>query len=1269
MNFDLNLTGAGLELPSPPPGSSAAAAGAVKGTWKARRQAVKAARKAVVARAPPSPGLTGATAATKAAAAAAVAAGTAAAAASPPPGALAAARAAAAGPAPVSILRGGGRPSAAGRSPARTVRVGGETGATPTRVPSMLSPSAGTPAVAAATRPTTAIQLRPTNPLGGAAAAIPLPPGDRPPLLRRRTAKGAGVGEGTGGASSATPATTGAAAVSRPPLVRRGGASTAGPTAVVEAPAAVPAATAVPLVDAASQPPQPTTLTTRKRRALDGDALATTASGVADDRPRKRPMAATHLPAPLLSVATATPPPSAAAALAPRATARQRTRFGTAGDAAALPPPPPPGTTAVAPSPPSLSPPSSSPPPPPPPPPLADLDGAAEATATGGAVAAVDGGGGGGSNGSRSRRRVRSASPDPDGEHGAVLAAATAALVRPAPTTAFGGGDRAAAGGASLPAGTAAATGVARVGATGDAALFSPGTAFDAIGLWPSLVRHVTLRMGLTAPTRVQVAVAAALIPGGRAAAEVAAADTAAPGGSPREAAGTPAATTVATNCTAMDVDGLAPSTASANGVKEDGGGAAATAASATVTSAAPRDVLVRSPTGTGKTLAYLLPIAHSLLTHRRQLTRADGTIALVVVPTRELAAQVAAAAAALLRPYHWLVVGSVTGGESRKAEKARLRKGITLLVTTPGRLVDHLRGTVSFRYDGVRFLVVDEADRVLDGGFEDDVREVLRSLDHSSAGKRANVLLSATLTSDVQRLARDALRDPLLVALDASAGDVEMPGGGAGGGGGGGSKGGAATAAAKGGAAATVSDGSKAVARRFDLPAGLRHHYCLVEQKYRLLSLVAILRARTLTVSKALAEAAATASASADGEARAPPPAVRIMVFFSSCASVDFHYALFTKAVLPAELAPTDGGDGGQPVPLLPVPVHRLHGNLPQAARVRSLAAFRAAPAAVLLCSDVAARGLDVPDVALTVQYDPPTGGSGVGGVSGVGAGGGSSDTGELADYVHRVGRGGRLGVAADSLLFLLPAERAYVGALAEAGVLLVQVSADAAVASLAPPHYRPTTVGGGGGASDDAADAARRVRQAARKVTAALQPALEAAVSGSARLSAAATDGYRAYCRAYATHGRDVRHIFHVRSLHLGHVARAFALAAGPGAVGAGGKAAAAARGGRMGGKDDDDGAASSDSGHDSDRGVGAGIAWRGEGGRRVVSSRRVTGGGGGRPRPPSTAGAAEVARAIAAGGAQPYNDPSTTLARRRRDGGRGREALKEIASEFAS
>lgn len=194
------------------------------------------------------------------------------------------------------------------------------------------------------------------------------------------------------------------------------------------------------------------------------------------------------------------------------------------------------------------------------------------------------------------------------------------------------------------------------------------------------------------------------------------------------------------------------------------------------------RDVLVRSQTGSGKTLAYALPIVQKLQEIRPKLTRLCGIQAVIVVPTRELAVQTYDFLVKLLKPFQWIVAGYLCGGEKRKSEKARLRKGINILVGTPGRLCDHLLNTESLKFDTVKWLVLDEADRLLELGYERDVGKIVDAItkkvifssteEHQKFDEETKkdkpviqtILLSATLTTSVEKLAGMALNNPLFI-------------------------------------------------------------------------------------------------------------------------------------------------------------------------------------------------------------------------------------------------------------------------------------------------------------------------------------------------------------------------------------------------------------------------------------------------------------------------------------------------------------------------
>ncbi len=168
------------------------------------------------------------------------------------------------------------------------------------------------------------------------------------------------------------------------------------------------------------------------------------------------------------------------------------------------------------------------------------------------------------------------------------------------------------------------------------------------------------------------------------------------------------------------------------------------------------RDVLACAMTGSGKTAAFLLPILSRLIGKPRGVTRA-----LVLTPTRELAAQVLEDLNDLA--VHTPITGAaVFGGVGMGPQEHAFRSGVDVLVATPGRLLDHFRAPYA-KLSGVEYLVLDEADRMLDMGFLPDIKRVLRHLPH----KRQTLFFSATMPPPIVALTREMLRNPELIQLD----------------------------------------------------------------------------------------------------------------------------------------------------------------------------------------------------------------------------------------------------------------------------------------------------------------------------------------------------------------------------------------------------------------------------------------------------------------------------------------------------------------------
>lgn len=498
------------------------------------------------------------------------------------------------------------------------------------------------------------------------------------------------------------------------------------------------------------------------------------------------------------------------------------------------------------------------------------------------------------------------------------------------------------------------------------------------------------------------------------------------------------------------------------------------------------RDVLVRAETGSGKTLSYIAPLFSEIGSIAPRVTRQEGTRGLVLVPTRELATQVEDTAKKVGRPFHWVVTSSIMGGENRAKEKARLRKGVCLLIATPGRLLDHLRMTESFMIDNLRWLVLDEADRLLDLGFEEDLNAILAEIGKRTEGASlCTALLSATLTPGTARLA-ERMVDPVTIVIEPEKDDLEIVGG-------------DDDDGENGGGTMDV-DGLKRMAKimaggdRVRMPEGLNHTAVEVSMKARLPALAGLLAGWMQgSIQKAI-------------------------VFFSSCESVEFHYKTLRWLAKGGKGKMEDDDDSVQG----PYEIFRLHGLLSQGDRTSVFRHFAETKAGVLLCTDVGARGLDFVGVGATVQVDPPN---------------------DLTTYIHRVGRTARLGSNGEAVLFLQPKEREFKDVLSDQGkVCFISGSVVSMLNVL-----------------DAATDATERDKSMFKSMPH-LHPAaqrmtkkLMSKVASDKPYNGLASDAFRAYVRAYATFPSAVKHIFHVKRLHLGHVAAAFGLKDAPQLIGA--------------------------------------------------------------------------------------------------------------------
>lgn len=519
------------------------------------------------------------------------------------------------------------------------------------------------------------------------------------------------------------------------------------------------------------------------------------------------------------------------------------------------------------------------------------------------------------------------------------------------------------------------------------------------------------------------------------------------------------------------------------------------------------RDLFVKAQTGSGKTLSFLLPIFHQLMQEKKYpITRESGVFAIVLVPTRELANQIYGVLETLTRCHHHIVPGIVIGGEKKKSEKARIRKGVNILVATPGRLADHIENTTSLDLSQLRYLVLDEGDRLIDLGFEETITKITDMITRSSRitetaqkwqglpTKRVNVLCSATMQNNVEKLGSIILNNPEQISIDTNKLHDNEP-----------------------------------VDSKMMAPAQLTQRVVVVPAKLRLVSLSAVLK----QVSKKAMES--------------PDEISRTIVFFSCSDSVNFHYEAFAREgseFKKARNAETNRFEmvtvtedeeteveaevpkiASAPTVLSNSVVYKLHGSLSQQVRTSTLQSFvQSVPFdnsehnynhLILLCTDVASRGLDLPNISSVVEYDPPF---------------------SIQDHLHRIGRTARLGNQGSSYLFLLPGiEEGYVD-----GKLRV-VHPEGSIRIV---KYESVIQDAFGDNSEVKKSDPKSKEGKWDMHATTWHLNIERWLLEDTSSHEVAKQAFTSHVRAYATHLSSEKTFFNVKTLHLGHLAKSFGL-----------------------------------------------------------------------------------------------------------------------------
>ncbi|ORX66154.1 DEAD-domain-containing protein [Linderina pennispora] len=360
-------------------------------------------------------------------------------------------------------------------------------------------------------------------------------------------------------------------------------------------------------------------------------------------------------------------------------------------------------------------------------------------------------------------------------------------------------------------------------------------------------------------------------------------------------------------------------------------------------------DVVVEAATGSGKTLAFVIPILELLL--RKKLKLGHSEIGAVIIsPTRELAKQIHTVLGEILLATginykSHLVVGGSSSATNTADELAMLKEiGPDILVGTPGRLEDVICGRLkhgkktNVSVKKLELLVMDEADRLLDMGFEASLTAIFSVLPR----QRRTGLFSATMSEALSELVRTGLRNPVRVQVKVQDKD---------------------------------GNGDE---RRIPSTLSIQYLVCPPDRK-----IAQILRHIQMN------------------------SAQKYIIYFSTCAAVDYFQKLLRRLLSPTAQIYFKVD--------FPVSVFSLHGQMIQKKREATYDGFSQLPpgeTGILLCTDVASRGLDIPDVDCVIQWDPPT---------------------DPKSFAHRCGRTARAGRSGQALVFLNPgSEEAYVDFLA---------------------------------------------------------------------------------------------------------------------------------------------------------------------------------------------------------------------------------------------
>jgi len=374
--------------------------------------------------------------------------------------------------------------------------------------------------------------------------------------------------------------------------------------------------------------------------------------------------------------------------------------------------------------------------------------------------------------------------------------------------------------------------------------------------------------------------------------------------------------------------------------------------------------VLVKSETGSGKTLAYCVPLVDHLLKYVDTIGRINrdmGTFGIIFSPTRELCIQIENTLKKILKPFNFIVPGCLMGGENAKKEKSRIRKGLNLIICTPGRLLYHLQNTQCLNFQNLQYLIFDESDRILDMGFEREMTECLKAMkqkashlfikdqDDNSFITTQHVkvnLVSATLGKKVNKLSMKLIQREVRVGFDNADEDK------------------------------IKNDQENLIDLNKTIPASIKQTFMRVpNHKFKMLYLLAFLNLHQES---------------------------KIIVFMSTCDCVNYLSDLLKILNWLNLLKDRSEQEENayETARIFEDSIYCLHGKMPHSERKMVQQKFdRLESGGILISTDVASRGLDFKQVKLVIQFDVHP---------------------SLKEYANRIGRTARLNETGSSLIFI---------------------------------------------------------------------------------------------------------------------------------------------------------------------------------------------------------------------------------------------------------